>query len=72
MNTDFINAEHNHRIDKARNEYRRANNPADRPRTLKTVAAIAVLVAIPMSFVVAQRAPTDQAPPAASVHMVAR
>lgn len=66
MNIDFINAEHNHRIDRARNEYRRANNPASRPRTLKTVAAILT------RFVFAQRSITDQAPTAASVHMLAR
>lgn len=67
MNIDFINAEHNYRIDRARTAYRRANNPASRPRTLKTVVAIVT------SFVIPQRAITDQAPTAAaSVHMLAR
>ena len=66
MNIDFINAEHNHRIDRARNEYRRANNPANRPHILKTVATILTW------FVFAQRSISEQAPTAtASVHRLA-
>jgi len=66
MNIDFIKAEHNHRIDRARNEYRRANNPASRPHMLKTVTAFLT------RFVFAQRSITSQAPTAAaSVHRLA-
>ena len=73
MNIDFVNAEHNYRINKATNEYRRANNPAGLPRVLKMVAATAKRLGVRSSVVGAQPAATDQTPtPSTSVQMLTR
>lgn len=73
MNIDFVNAEHNYRINKASNHYRRADNPASLPRVLKMVAATAKRLDVRSSVGGAQPAATDQTPtPATSIQMLTR